>query len=260
MDLYKNKNFLLIISGKLISLMGNSIHRIGLMWYILSKYGDDSGKMLALIMISSILPTALLGGILGSLADRYNKKKILVFSDLLSGLLVFLLVFLLSKGLISAYILIGVTTILSLSSSLVAISVNSMIPEILDSEALYKANSSSQLIDRLTILFGLSIGGILVSFLGIYKVFFLNGISFTLSAFTEIFITYTPKKLSNSQSDVKEASNIVDDLKYIVSYLQENKFLMKFILNFTLVNFFWDPILNIVFPFELTNKNFKLND
>ena len=91
LNLYKNKNFLLMLSGKFISLLGNSIHRIGIIWFVLSIYGDNSGKVLSLVLVASILPTALFGSVLGTIVDRYNKKTLIIISDLLSGVVVFLL-------------------------------------------------------------------------------------------------------------------------------------------------------------------------
>jgi len=250
---YKNRDFLLMLSGKFISLLGNSIHRIGLTWYILSIYGDNSGKILSLVLIASILPTAILGSVLGSIVDRYNKKIIVVVADLVSGLIVFLLSWLLINNLLSLPTLIIVTAILSINSSLVTISINSMIPEILTSEELFQANSNSQLIDRITILFGLSLGGILVGLLGIYRVFIFNGASFIISAFMESLIRYMKNKNDKDSTLKMEKSSFIIDLKYVVAYLKENKKITRLILNFTLVNFLWDPIFNIVFPYLLKN-------
>jgi MFS transporter, DHA3 family, macrolide efflux protein len=253
--IYRDKNFMLIMSGKFISLLGNAVFEMGLMWYILSEYGKESGGMLAWIMVVGILPTVILGGFLGAIADRYNKKTVIVTSDFLSGGIVLGLTAIMYLGVADAFTLLVVTMVLSLSSSLVGISVSSMIPELFSKDNLYEANSANQFTERVTALLGLSCGGVLVGLLGVESVFLITGIAYIISAVSEMFIKYS---LRGMNMDLKEEnSSFIKDFKDILEFIRNNKSLLRLVLVFTLVNFLWDPLLNIVAPYVMKN-NFNI--
>jgi MFS family permease len=245
----KNKNFSLILSGKLVSLLGNAIYHISLIWYVLSLPGEQNGKMLTWIMVLGLAPAVTLGGFIGSFVDRYNKKKIIILSDILSGITVLILAYLMNQQLLRSAHLLLATCILSVSTVSLSIAVRSIIPEILNEDALQVANASNQFIERLTSLLGLLFGGILVSFLSVNTIFFINGISFLISAACEMFIQYTPTIRSDSHPS--HHSGFKDDFQQIFHFLFQNKDILTLMFVFTFVNLLWDPLFMIVVPYVL---------
>lgn len=248
--LYGNKNFLLVITGKLVSLMGNSIYYVALTWYVLSCFGENSGKMLSWVIIMELLPTAIMGSIIGAIADRYNKKIIIIVSDIISGIVVFGLTALMKIGLLNAWHLLVSTALLSITTSTVRITVNSMIPEILSSDQLHGASSSTLFIDRVTQLIGLAFGGVLVGILGVQMVFLVNAFSFIISGLLEMLIKYKSKV----QKELgKEDRSFIKDIAKVTHYIRQNRQFARLTLIFTFVNFLWEPLLNIVIPYVMKN-------
>lgn len=255
LELLKNRNFMLVLTGKLVSLVGNAVYFIGLVWYVLSYYGESSGRLLSWVIIVSFIPTAVLGGVIGAVADRYNKKRIIVISDIISGTTVFLMTWFMERGLLNGWYLLCSTALLSVTTSTVAITVNSMIPEILDSTMLRKASSTTLFVDRVTRLLGLAFGGVLVGILGIRKVFLMNALSFIISAFLEMFIKYEGRQ--NNKYGSVENRSFMGDIVQVTGYIRQNKRFLRLMLVFTCVNFLWDPLLNVVLPYVMKN-NFNI--
>ncbi len=78
--------------GQAISLLSSSIMQMALIWYITMQSG--SATYLSLAAIMAYLPQALLGPFAGAIVDRFNKKYILIFSDLfISAVSLFLGIF-----------------------------------------------------------------------------------------------------------------------------------------------------------------------
>lgn len=250
-ELYRDRSFALIMLGKFVSLAGNAVYEIGLMWYVLSNYSERSGNILAWIMILGILPSVLLGGVIGCIIDRFNKKWIIVGSDIISGVTVLMITILMKYGYINTLYLLAATMILSITTSFVSISVSTIIPEILDAEKLFAANSVNQFVERITTLLGLSIGGVLVGFLGVKRIFLINAISFIVSAISEVFIVYLSK--DETEKDAIKKKMIIQDFKEVYRFVKKNTNIFMITILFTLVNFLWDPVFNIVLPFVLKN-------
>lgn len=81
----KNKNFIIVVIGQIISLFGNAIQRFCMSLYILDLTG--SAATFSTILAVSTIPYILFAPIAGLLADRVNRKKIMVYLDLFSFLL-----------------------------------------------------------------------------------------------------------------------------------------------------------------------------
>jgi MFS family permease len=81
--LLKNRNFVLLYSGKLVSLLGDQIYLIALSWYILSA--THSPIAAGLLFMMGALPSVLIGPFTGVLADWFERRTILIPKDQSKG-------------------------------------------------------------------------------------------------------------------------------------------------------------------------------
>ncbi len=142
-SIIKNRNFTFMWFGHLISNAGDAVFMIALPWLMLDITGSKS--LTALVSMSAYLPAVIFGLTAGVVVDRYNRKWIMIYSDILRALLVAVIPIALIFGFISP-LLIGVITFsLSTFSTFFYPARDSLIPHITTSEELPAANSA---IDR----------------------------------------------------------------------------------------------------------------
>lgn len=85
-----HKNFIILILGQIISLFGNVILRFALSMFVLDQTG--SVAIFGTILAISMIPTILFSSFGGILADRVNKRNIMIALDFTtSGIILFLL-------------------------------------------------------------------------------------------------------------------------------------------------------------------------
>ena len=84
--LSQNRDFRNLMIGRLISQMGDWFNSVALFTLLLNLTG--SGETVALILIIKLLPTFFFGPLAGVVADRFNRKTIMIASDLLRGIIV----------------------------------------------------------------------------------------------------------------------------------------------------------------------------
>ncbi len=78
-SIWRNKDFILLFSGGLVSRIGSGIHNIALVWFVLELTG--SGTTTGILLALSTLPAVLLGPFGGLIADRVNRKLLIVGND-----------------------------------------------------------------------------------------------------------------------------------------------------------------------------------
>lgn len=74
-----NRNFVMVVIGQLISLFGNSILRFALALYVLDITG--SATIFGTVTAFAVIPTIMLSPFGGMIADRVNRRNIMVFQD-----------------------------------------------------------------------------------------------------------------------------------------------------------------------------------
>ena len=91
-----DRNFYLLLSGQLVSQIGDKFHMLAVAFLVLKTTGSPA-KM-GLVLFCSVFPNMLLGIISGAIVDRYNRKTIIVCADLVRGVVVLTLGVLLRAG------------------------------------------------------------------------------------------------------------------------------------------------------------------
>ena len=146
-----NRNFVMVVIGQLISLFGNSILRFALALFVLDITG--SATIFGTVTAFAVIPTIILSPFGGMIADRVNRRNIMVVLDFLTSLLVLGFGFILSDK--NAVPLIAtVLVLLSIIQACYTPSVNSSVPLLQEEKNLVKANSVVNQVTMLANLIG----------------------------------------------------------------------------------------------------------
>ena len=179
------KNFALLVLGQASSLFGNYILRLALSMYVLEATG--SAAVFAGILSAATVPTILLSPLGGVLADRADRKKVMVALDMLTGMTV-----LWAAVLLSAENAVGVIEILLVMLSVLGAfetpTVQACIPQMLSGDNIIRGNAVVNQVASISYLTAPLLGGILYTSFGLKPVMFASVLCFFLTALLECFI------------------------------------------------------------------------
>lgn len=246
MNKLQKRNFNLYAIGRFVSLMGSGIQMIAIPLYILDLTG--SGTMMGIFTFLSWLPTLAMAPFAGVLGDRWNRKKIMVNMDYARGGLILVLAALALTNNMSIYILFVCQVFISFMDSIFASSTQAMIPELVNQDDLMKANSLMGSINSASWLVGPVLGGVVYGFGGIKLVFLINGISYVLSATSELFIKYVSTTVSKEKLSLTIIKN---DFKEGFSFVKDNKSLLTLLIFFCSINFLMNPVFAVIIPYAI---------
>jgi len=213
--LLKNRNFLLLWTGQSVSGLGTWINFIGLNAYIYHLYG--SGRLLGLFLVIRLIPSVFFGSLGGVLADRFDRRKIMLICDALRALMV--LAFIFSTGLTEFFVL---GFMLSALDKIFTASFGSMLPDIVKKESLMQANSLSRMSSSVITVIGPALGGLLIGFWGYKVVFLVDSLSFVFSVLTMLMIRTVSKEAAHR----KERQPIVQEFRETALFLAGSTLLL----------------------------------
>lgn len=203
-----NRDFTLVVIGQIISLFGNAILRFALPFYLLKETG--SSTLFGIVTACSFAPMAVLSLAGGVLADRVNKRNIMVGLDFTTAALITGFYF--SIGKVPAVpLFIVVLMLLYGISGTYQPAVQASIPLLLSSDKYLKGNAVINQVNTLANLIGPAVGGVIFQFYGIDPILTASMICFTFSAIMEIFIYIPHEKRSWEQGIFTTAKNDLRD-------------------------------------------------
>ncbi len=234
-----NINTWLLIVGQNTSAIGNEVYYMALVFWL--QYTLSSTLMLGTIMSISTFVLVATGYYSGILVDRYNRKTIIVTSDLLSGAIILIISVLAMYNVLGFWHLAILTPILSFLAGLLSSAVRSIFPDLIKHDALMKANSINETGNRIARIIGPSIAGGLYSIFSITALFFLNAVSFIVSGIMEMFI-----EIPFSEKEKKQQKSIIEEVKISFKYISENTALKHVLIYTVLANIFGAPLMIIL--------------
>ncbi|MFW6009374.1 MAG: MFS transporter [archaeon] len=249
-----NKDFFLLWQGQLVSHIGTQACNIAMMFWI--KHITGSATLMGLVMMAVMLPSVILGPVGGTIADRISRKKIIVLGDIINGLFVIGLAFLMFNFPERTNLLLVAIFIVAIIWGIVGAffrpSITASIPDVVTEEKVQAANSMNQLSIQLSTFIGQGIGGLFFRILGAPMMFLVDGITYLFSSFSESFIEI-PQKLPDQSKGVRQIfSSIKSDLIEGFYYVWNNRGMRNVFLLIAIFNFFTMPII-ILLPFYVEN-------
>lgn len=173
-----NRSFRQVWLGQVVSQMGDWFDTIALLTILLRLTG--SGRAVGLLLVARFLPSFLLGSLSGVVADRFNRRSIMIVSDLLRALVV--LGFLFVRHADQLWI-IYVLTVLQLGlSTFFEPAKTAIIPSIVSERELVAANTISSVTWSAMLTIGAAIGGVVNGWFGTDVAFILDALTYLLSA------------------------------------------------------------------------------
>ena len=238
------RNFTFLILGQISSLLGNYTLKFALSMYILEQTG--SASVFAAMLAVAMLPTILLSPFGGILADRANRRWIMVGLDSLSGLTVLTAGLLLPFG--SDLLVIGaLLVILSVLAAFESPTVQACIPQILSEDNLMRGNAAVNQAQAITSLVTPFLGSIIYAAFGLMPILWGAVACFFLTAFLECFIHLEFQKQEGSADLI---TIIKEDFSASVHFLRwEQPAILKLLLLAAMASLFVAGTVVVGFPY-----------
>ena len=259
----RNKNYRLFFYGQSLSLLGTWIQQVALSWLIYSV--TNSAFLLGFVMFAGQLPTFLIAPFAGVFADRYDKHKIIIITQVVSMLQAILLAIFVLTNNINISVLIILNILLGIANSFDIPTRQSFVIQMVEhKEDLPNAIALNSSIVNGSRLIGPAIAGILVASLGEGLCFLINAISFVF-----VIISLALMKVKKEENVDHENGSILKQLKEGYHYSFGFLPIRSVILLLAAVSLFGNPymvllpvfaknILNGVEPFNNVDvKNFE---
>ncbi len=212
-DLFKNKSFTLLSIGGFISSIGDYLYNIGITVYLYSL--TKSVGAVALMWLSRAVLRIPMLYLSGFIADSYNKKKVIIFTNLASVIFAFLFTLVNDQRLWLVYIL---AFILQSLNDIDVSSETAILPEIVSKEELPYANSIFSFFQSTSVFISPAIGGILYKLYGSNILFTINAISFLISGVLFSLIKYSFIKSDKAATRTEIIKSGVEGYKIFSRY------------------------------------------
>ncbi len=214
------------------------MQELALSLYVLKTTG--SATLFASVLAVAIIPQLILGPLAGVFADWYDRKKMIVYLDLLNGIVVgiFTLIFILNGSLSMVEIYVYVI-ILSIITAFYGPVLRTILPSIVHGEDLVDATSLSSFISNLSTLIGPVIGAMLFGIFGIFIILLINSFSYIFASIFEMFIN-VPK--GNKRPEKVNFHIFKNDFVSGIKFIRGEKFILTVVIVAVIVNFTLAPL------------------
>ncbi|MGD8604482.1 MAG: MFS transporter, partial [Anaerolineales bacterium] len=183
-----NRNFRFLWFGQIISLLGDWFNLIASA--SLTAQLSGSGLAIGGLFVIRMLAPFLISPFAGVLADRYNRKRLMIATDLLRAIVV--LGFLLVRSSEQIWLLYSLTALQLAISGIFFPTRNAILPDLVDDHELGAANALTSATWSVMLALGAALGGFVTGQWGIYRSFVVDAGTFILSAAMLSQLRYVP--------------------------------------------------------------------
>jgi predicted MFS family arabinose efflux permease len=196
----KNKNFALLWTGGLISMIGNWMLMVALPFHVYSLTG--SALAASGILMAMVAPGIFFGSIAGVFVDRWDRKKVMVIISALQAMTI--LGLLLVRSVEWIWVIYLTTFLESSLKNFFGPAEGALLPNLVGEEHLVPANALNALNDNLARIIGPAIGGLLLGTLGFQSVIWADAASYLIAMLLIILIQ------ANNTAPIREARSNTD--------------------------------------------------
>ncbi len=245
--LLRNRDFLLLWSGQGVSQIGAKVLQIGLVWWAMERGGSLAAVSGALVATS--VPFVIVGLFAGVLADKLDRRALMVACEGGNALIVLALAYLAWSDLLTLPMLMAGTALVSTLAAVFSPAAMAAIPDMVDEPDLIRANSLQEMTAQGALVFGPALGGAMLAMIGAPAAFLTTAVTYGVSSLCMLAIRLerreAPTDSSLEPSQQAEESPLRKALTELVggfAVLKENPAIATLLLLFAVANFLLVPV------------------
>jgi MFS family permease len=214
-SLWRNREFKIVLFGQTVSIFGDAISFTALPLLVVLLTG--SGVAMGTVGVLQTLPDLILGLPAGALADRWDRRKLVIYSDLGRAALTALVPLSILFGWPTMAIIILVAFPINALRVLFMAGWTAIMPQVVGREQVGRANGYAEAIFSLSFIAGPAIAGALAGAIGPGPTLALDAASFLISAGAMLLIR-RPLRAERSGTDTHILADIAEGLRYLIGH------------------------------------------
>jgi MFS family permease len=195
--LIRTKDFGLLWWGQVTSQVGEGLNKVALLWFVYGLTG--SAMKMTVVGLLQTVPPLLFGPLIGVYLDRWHKKKVMVWVDLLRAVLTFMIPALYAADALSIEGLYTLIFLTSVVSTVFGPALVSAVPLLVRPSELMSANALIQGTNNIGMLLGPAISGVMIALIDAENVLFVNSATFLISALCLLPIRFMVPQAQQAQ-------------------------------------------------------------
>lgn len=207
---FRNRNFSFMWTGQLVSTIGTALSSLAASIYVFRL--TDSTMSVGLMLMATAAPSLLVGLFAGVFVDRYDRKRIMIAADILRAVLVVLIPFLVEYSVVWLYVIVMLTSAIG---QFFDPAYESVLPEVASEKELAAANSLIAISSFGSTAVGFAAAGLIASAADISWAFYLDAVSFALSAVCVVLIRIKPIPVEEETSAAVVIKNLKAGLRQL---------------------------------------------
>jgi DHA3 family macrolide efflux protein-like MFS transporter len=239
------RSFLLLWQGQMVSILGDVVYSIALGFWILAVTGSTA--LMGGLLAASTLPRILVSPVAGVVVDRFERRRLMIWMDVIRGAAVVAVAVGAFTGFLQVWMVFAAGVILGLCGAFFSPAVSSVIPDITGTTKVVQANSVFSMLGTGGNIIGNAGGGFLFQVLGAPILFLFNGLSYIVSAVCLLF-TQFPRVIH-----AQEEMHFWTDLKAGFSFAWRIRGLRLLMITAAVLNFFSNMAIVLLMPFYQKN-------
>jgi MFS family permease len=233
------------ILGSLVSDSGTWMQMMAQSWVMSGL--TNKAIMLGLVNFAAGLPALVLAPTAGSLADRLDKRKILIATQIAQIVFAIALGFLVLSGRVQVWHIIFFALLLGIAFSYEMPAISALVPELVKRDEIAAAVALDRSVFHGSRLIGPSLAGYFVAWWGEASAFFTNAISFV--ALIAALISLPKRPIGTAEEEEQRRSGIMEGFRYVRS----NRIILSLIALIALNTVFVFPAISVMLPLYVRN-------
>ncbi|MDM4762438.1 MFS transporter [Galbitalea sp. SE-J8] len=206
------RNVALFLTGQTVSLFGSAVVQYAVMWYVTFETG--SGGAVALYALAAFLPQGLVSVFGGALADRFNRRVLVMVSDGTIAVVTLALAMLMSLGVTELWVILLAVGVRSVGAGVQQPAVQAMIPQLVPADQLLRINGVVGTVQAAMALAAPAAAGAVFGLFGIVPVFFIDVVTAALGIGILFFVAVpTLRAVAESTSSFRQ--DLVAGARYV---------------------------------------------
>lgn len=243
--LLKNTNFLFLWAATLFSSFALAFFTFSQTWYIAKTLNLEAS--LGVVFVALSVPRLIFMIIGGAVADKFPKKNIMFYSNIIRAILVATILTWFIVGDVTLYTFALFALFFGLADAFFWSADGSILPELVEKSRLTQANSLTQMSNQASVILGPVLGGILIKFTNYETIFSITILLLIVAAILVQKIQFTMPEQQNTDK------GMFTSIKEGILYVKESPFLSTFLICSAFLNLFLIGPMQVGFPLFIKN-------